>query len=324
MRHSYDGKKMTINDALLLEELKAESPDTDFLIVSRSIDRSLHADLTKCLNDAPSKSASCHVFLTTYGGDPHGGYRVARCLRHHYQKIKLIIPSYCKSAGTMIAIAADELAIGDLGELGPLDVQVIKPNEMQERGSGLDIMTALDACVVHAQEVFRHNFLHMRQSLRLSAKQAGELAAQMASSMLAPLYGQIEPLRIGELQRALAITLEYGKRLNDHSNNLQKNSLQKLVSGYPAHGFVIDRKEAKDLFNSVKSLSTTETKLCQSFWGKLKIETGYGPHLLGNESPGETNEHLSAEQPASGKTSEATKSRAANKKPSSRDATRAS
>lgn len=263
-----------------IKALAADHPDTDFILVSRGIDRSLHEDLTKLLEGRSNKKKNLHLFLTTYGGDPHGGYRVARSLRHYYDKVRLIVPSYCKSAGTMISIVADELVIGDSGELGPLDVQVTKPNEVQERGSGLDNMQALNACLNHAQEVFTQNFFSMRHQLRMSTKQAGELAGQIAAGLLAPLYSQIEPLRIGELQRAVQITLEYGKRLNAHSNNLRPNALDRLVFSYPAHGFVIDRKEAKELFNQVFPMTPTETELCRKMWDKLQYETGTGPLFL--------------------------------------------
>lgn len=263
-----------------IKKLVEDHPDTDFIVVSRGIDRSLHEDLTKLLEGRKDPKKSLHIFLTTYGGDPHGGYRVARCLRHYYDKVRLIVPSYCKSAGTMISIVADELVIGDSGELGPLDVQVTKPNEVQERGSGLDNMQALNACLNHAQEVFNQNFFSMRHQLRMSTKQAGELAGQIAAGLLAPLYSQIEPLRIGELQRAVQITLEYGKRLNAHSNNLRPNALDRLVFSYPAHGFVIDRKEAKDLFNKVLPMSPTEAELCRKMWDKIQYETGTGPLFL--------------------------------------------
>jgi hypothetical protein len=303
------------------QNLAQESPETDFLIISRTIDRSLHADLTRCLEQHSAKNKNCHVFLTTYGGDPHGGYRVARCLRHHYSKIKVIVPSYCKSAGTMIAIAADQLAIGDLGELGPLDVQVIKPNEMQERGSGLDIMQAMNACLTHAQDVFEQNFVRMRQILRLSSKQAGEFAARIASEIVAPMYEQIEPLRIGELQRALAITLEYGERLNTHSSNLKRGALKKLVSGYPAHGFVIDRKEAKDLFVSVLPLSSAEKNLCSILWEKLRHESQTGPLLLGSSKEGVKNGNATGQKDTRAATKTVTP-RASAPRPASRNTKR--
>jgi Serine dehydrogenase proteinase len=264
-----------------IEALYAASPNTDFLVISRGIDRPLHADLTACLERRISKNENCHIFLTTYGGDPHGGYRVARCLRHHYSRVRLIVPSFCKSAGTMIAIVADELAIGDLGELGPLDIQVTKPNEFQERSSGLDIMQALYACLEQAQTSFSENFLLMRQRLRLPTRQAGELAAQLSTGLLAPLYAQIDPLRIGELQRATSITLQYGIRLNAHSNNLRGgDALSRLVTGYPAHGFVIDRKEAKELFHAVLPLSSEEKAVTSTLWPELKGESKTGPYFL--------------------------------------------
>ena len=44
----------------------------------------------------------------------------------------------------------------------------------------------------------------------------------------------------------------YGGLLNEKSGNLRDVGLQKLVSGYPAHAFVIDRKEARTIFISVE------------------------------------------------------------------------
>lgn len=37
------------------------------------------------------------------------------------------------------------------------------------------------------------------------------------------------------------------------SNNLREGGMTKLVSGYPSHGFVIDRKEAKSIFINVSA-----------------------------------------------------------------------
>lgn len=262
----------------LIDKLAAERPNTDFLVVSRTIDRQLHIDLTNTLKS--QKNEGCSLFLTTYGGDPHAGFRIARSLRHHYKSLRVIVPSYCKSAGTMILIAADELAICDLGELGPLDIQVTKPNEIQERSSGLDIMQALYACLSHAQEVFQQNFLNMRQRLKISTKQAGDLSSQLASGLLSPLYSQIDPLRIGEMQRATMITLEYGRRLNLHSKNLLNGALERLVSSYPAHGFVIDRKEAKELFKRVSAPTIAENEICSAMWQQLGLESQTGPLML--------------------------------------------
>ena len=117
--------------------LAAANPTRDIILISHSISRELHGSLSDLIANG-KQNDNCTVFLTTTGGDPDGGYRIARCLRHHYGHVRLVIPSLCKSAGTLLAVGADELAIGDRGELGPLDIQVRKASELEERSSGLD------------------------------------------------------------------------------------------------------------------------------------------------------------------------------------------
>lgn len=253
----------TFEDAL--RKLQQLEPDRDHILVSHGIDRSLHQKLSFRLK-THQRFGKCTVFLTTYGGDPHAAFRIGRCLRHHYSEVRLAIPSYCKSAGTLIAIAANDLAIGDLGELGPLDLQVTKPSDVMERGSGLDYMQGLQVALMHAHQAFGLFMEVRRAGLRLPTKQAGELATNMAIGMVAPLYAQIDPNRIGEMQRAIQIAKEYGERLDEYAKNLNVGALEKMVADYPSHSFVIDRKEAKQLFKREFPMSSAEDELIGTLW----------------------------------------------------------
>lgn len=49
----------------------------------------------------------------------------------------------------------------------------------------------------------------------------------------------------------MRISADYGERLD--IGNLQENALQRLLAKYPAHGFVIDKTEAGDIFKSVET-----------------------------------------------------------------------
>jgi membrane-bound ClpP family serine protease len=139
----------------------------------------LHKALTKEIK-LKKRGSKCVVFLTTRGGDPNAGYRIGRCLRHSYPDgVKFCVPSYCKSAGTLIAICADELAIGNQGELGPLDIQVRKPSEFGESNSGLDPINALTVALEHGREAFRNTLVELRRYAKLSTKLAGEFASQI-------------------------------------------------------------------------------------------------------------------------------------------------
>ncbi|QBB69035.1 hypothetical protein ELE36_00805 [Pseudolysobacter antarcticus] len=248
-----------------VEAVVAEHGQRDCIVISHGISRSLHTQLSTALSGPLKKSKSCTLVLTTYGGDPNAGYRIARCLRHHYEYVRVVIPSFCKSAGTLITIAADELAIGDLGELGPLDIQVRKPSELEENSSGLDIMQALQTVTNHTQTTFQRILVESR-GFGLSTKLCAEFASQVASGIAAPLFAQIDPMRLGEMQRATRVAYEYGQRLNKYRNILKEGALERLISDYPSHSFVIDRKEAVELFNKVSHLSSSEKVFCDLIW----------------------------------------------------------
>lgn len=262
-----------------LRGLRDADPDRDYIVITNLITRELHSQLSQQLELHARKKAAT-VFLTTYGGDPDGGYRIARCLRHFYKdKLRIVVPSMCKSAGTLIAIAGDEIAIGDLGELGPLDIQVWKGSELQERSSGLDITEALGFVSQQVKQEY-HNMLTEAKRLGLSTKLAAEMAAQVSGSIAAPLLGQIDPLRIGELQRATRIAADYGNRLNEYSRNLKDGALQRLIHGYPSHSFVIDRKEAKTLFHRVQPLNDAEQTLAVTVWQAVGDQHTLPPEVL--------------------------------------------
>lgn len=292
---------VTFDDAL--RRLQQEEPDRDHILISHGIDRALHQKLSFRLKSL-QRFRKCTVFLTTYGGDPHAAFRIARCLRHHYDEVRLSVPSYCKSAGTLIAIGANELAIGDLGELGPLDLQVTKPTDVMERGSGLDYMQGLQVALMHAHQAFGLFMEVRRGGIRLPTKQAGELATNMAVGMVAPLYAQIDPNRIGEMQRAIQIAKEYGERLDEYSKNLRPGALEKMVADYPSHSFVIDRKEAKSLFNRVKPMTGAEDELVDTLWN-LFVEQSDLLHVCPEVqpiAPGVNDAQVHDEQPAEQRT----------------------
>ncbi len=155
----------------------------------------------------------------------------------------------------MIAIGADEIVMSDFAELGPLDVQVLRENDFR-RSSGLDLQQALSVLSGELFSAFEVCFLSTiyKSGGVITTKTAADIASSMAIGLMAPVAGQIDPLRLGELSRSMEVAYEYGIRLNPNI----KNSIKKLVSGYPSHSFVIDREEAKELFRAVREPTKSE------------------------------------------------------------------
>lgn len=226
----------------------------DIFIYCSDISRHRAEQFIDMLRDKQHRKNKCILFLTTNGGDPDAAYLIAKILRKYYEKISVIICSVCKSAGTLICIGADELYIGDTGELGPLDIQLSKRDEIANLASGLDLLNALNFTQAAVWQSFEQIMITLvaRSGGSISTKTAAQIASTISVNLHSPIIAQIDPDRLGEVQRAMQIGEQYGARLN--SGNLRPDALQKLVYDYPAHSFVIDQQEAKELFFNVMPL----------------------------------------------------------------------
>ena len=206
----------------------------------------------------PDRDVEASLFLCTLGGDAHAAYRLTRLLHDSHKSIRLLLAGPCKSAGTLVATGAHSIAFSTWGELGPIDVQMAKPEELLLRSSGLDIIRALATVVDSASSAFRETLFGLT-SVGLSTRVAAGIATDLTTGLFKEIAGQIDPIRLAEAVRANKVAMEYGERLR--TQNLRDGALETLVSAYPDHGFVIDRKEAGSLFATVDGLTDTEMEI---------------------------------------------------------------
>ena len=253
-----------------LADAYAEKHSRDVLLCSgpmgRSIDEAIHSIA------ANRQHSKVLLVLTTEGGDAHVAYRVARILQRVYDHIQVFVTGWCKSAGTLLAVCGHELIVGDKGELGPIDVQRGLRDDLWQSTSGLTETAAVTTLEEIAWSLFRKIVTETKVLSRgqITFKTAADSAAPFVSGMLTPIFAQIDPLKLGENARALEIASEYADRLDEHSDNLKPGSRDALVSGYPDHGFVIDRKEAEKLFIRVNEPSPELRELCDAI-GEIAI-----------------------------------------------------
>ncbi|MBW4648059.1 MAG: hypothetical protein KME06_05075 [Kastovskya adunca ATA6-11-RM4] len=248
----------------------SENLRADVLLFSADIDYESADVLIELIRGVKNRRENVALVLSTYGGDPDAAYRITRILQDKYKKFFLLVFGFCKSAGTLIALGADEIVMSDFAELGPLDVQVYRDDDFR-RSSGLDIQQALNVLSIQVFEVFETSFLSTinRGSGVITTKTAADIASSMAVGLLAPISSQIDPLRLGEMNRVMSIAHEYGKRLNP----TKPETINKLVSGYPSHSFVIDYEEAKELFEVVRRPNDCEQQL-ERFFSKATRASG--------------------------------------------------
>ena len=62
--------------------------------------------------------------LHTPGGLVLAAMQIARAIEAHKAKVTVYVPVYAMSGGTLMALAADEIALGEFSVLGPIDPQI--------------------------------------------------------------------------------------------------------------------------------------------------------------------------------------------------------
>lgn len=219
--------------------------------------------------------------LGTFGGVPDGAYKMAKALHHCYKHVTIAIDGPCKSSGTLMAVVANKIVMSELAELGPLDIQLKKKDEFGEMGSGLIAFQALSTLENAARDLLKSVFIDLRTGAQLSTRQALDVATKVAVGALQPIYSQIEPLRLGEQARGMSIGTQYAKRLNTLGKNMKSGAIDRLLTAYPSHGFVIDRDEASELFEEVER----PCDILYELFLAIRDNSAISGSLYGGESP---------------------------------------
>ena len=271
--------------------------ETDILIYSGSIgsDNSnshLSERFVDLVLSKQNKRKNCLLFLTSNGGIADWAYKIAAVLKKEYEKHDVVVCGYCKSAATLISLGAHSLFFAPKGELGPLDVQTSKKDDFFGRQSPLDIFQAQELVSSWTLNFFNKSFsrvLGMGRGI-LSMEVASNIANKLAESLYAPIMGKINPIEVGEIYRSMNVAKGYGEIIK--SNNVKTETLEKLVVAYPCHSFVIDKKQAEDLFERVYEINDIQKLI-------YEYDAAFIKHILEKpfENPGFTVDMIDFLQP---------------------------
>lgn len=247
-------------------DLRAHRNRPCLLCVSRHV---VHADalaVQDALDDLATDALD--VIVSSPGGDVESAYLVAREVRRRVQQLTVFVPFRTKSAATLLALAADELVMGSLGELGPLDAQ---SDEKQAADFPLSTSrllpdTALREVEHHAVACYDAAAQRIINQSGMRPFEAGSKAAEFMGTLYGPVMARLDPARLAESARGLALGHAYASRLlRRHRPAVpeadRQRLLDRLVRGYPAHSFIIDREEAHEMGLPVRSPDPTEARL---------------------------------------------------------------
>ena len=100
--------------------------------VSRHIDLEDAQTVIAAIKETPD-DIPIDLIIHTPGGLVLAAMQIARAVEAHPAKVTAYVPVYAMSGGTLIALAADEIVMGEFSVLGPIDPQILGSSSSKYR-----------------------------------------------------------------------------------------------------------------------------------------------------------------------------------------------
>ena len=186
-------------------------------------------------NAMPSGKSELLLVLESPGGSVEPAYLLSKCCKEYSTKLVVIVPRKAKSAATLIALGADEIHMGVLSQLGPIDPQF-------EGLPALGLSSAIE---------------HLARLCKKYPESSTMFAKYLSNKLDLRTLGYFE--RVSESATQYAQRLLQGKRLPEGKS--PSKVANQFVYGYKDHGFVIDKDEAKEFLGDHIKSATREYDL---------------------------------------------------------------
>jgi len=165
------------------------------------------------------KTDKIDLFLYTAGGDTMVPWRLVSMIREYCDTFSVIIPYKAHSAGTMIALGADEIVMSDLSEISPIDpstANVFNP---------VDPANPQNRIPISVEDVIAYFDLAKN---KFGIKNDEDLTKIFNKFVEA--NPQIHPLSLGNVNRTHNLIRLIAKRLlKSHKNRMKDDEIDKVV-----------------------------------------------------------------------------------------------
>lgn len=171
------------------------------------------------------------IILDTPGGNPLGAFNLGRFFQQVCESHFVVIPKRCMSAGTLVALSADEIFLSPEGACGPVDMQMDGRSAQVILRSKDYVQDSL-ACIAKAIRAYDHD------KRRPYAETADLIAHVMSAVNVPQLSREWGEAMEGQLSiKDYVVTLLEAK---DYTKEAAEDIAFHLSFGYHDHGYTLN------------------------------------------------------------------------------------
>jgi len=219
------------------------------------------------------------LFLYTTGGDTLAAWGLINLIREYCKRLVVVVPFRCHSAGTLMALGADEVLLAPGAQLGPIDPSVSSPYNPPPPGV-LPQAGRVQLLPVSVEDML--GYIHLVKN------GAGISHEDALARLIAIMADKVHPLALGAVYRAREHVSTFARSLL--ASHLQSEPKVDLIVDYlsklPSHSYIISRREAQAVLGDdwVKPLSSNEEllvwQLYKAYEEWLELTNPYSPDAI--------------------------------------------
>jgi len=215
------------------------------------------------------------LFLYTTGGDLMAPIRIVHLLREHSKSFEVLVPHRAMSAGTLLCLGADNIVMGSLGELSPVDPSTANDFNPQ------DSLNPSARIPISVEDV--------KAYLDLAKEQAGIKSEEKTVEVFKALTNQVNPIALGNVHRVyseIRILVESLLKTHMKSENAQLKIAQivEALTNKYTHDYPMCRQEAAEIGLKVSEPKPEIEDLMLQLFGlyedSLKLGDPFNPEAI--------------------------------------------
>lgn len=254
------GDKAEADRLLTLLEAERNAPA---LIYWTGLMAKLHEGVVVSLYDqlrAIGKQPRLDLVLWTTGGDTDAPWPIITLLREFCDHLSILIPHRAQSAGTLLALGANEVVMTPLSVLGPTD-----PTRTHH-------LLPTKAGSPESEAVSVQDMRHAMEFVRTAFGKDTVYSSEAMATILSTLFDKVHPLAIGALEQSYALAKLIAKQcLSTHMDPVAdaakiEDIASRLCDEYKSHTYEIGRREARRLGLPVKDATNAEEGILLEIW----------------------------------------------------------
>ncbi len=221
-------------------------------------------------------SEKVDLFLYTPGGITVAGWGLVHLIREFCEVFTVLVPYKAWSCGTLICLGADEIIMGRLGQLGPIDPSTNTPFNPQIPGLPVAPQNTLP---INVEDVV--SFIQLAKSEVGLREDSALVAALNNLSKISPCA----PLALGAAHRVRPQIVKLATGLLKLHMGKEYKEIDRIVNllakELGSHDYLIGRKEAKEIGLKVTAapidLEGLMWELYSEYESLMELNTPYTP-----------------------------------------------